>query len=248
MVFQSPQISLICFGNWGILAKVSVGLEGGFSASLFLAEKFWPQIFCFPPPPSFFRKTWQELAGSRAQELARFATQPGHQNFRRMLPDASISPECFSVVKTGIPKKENVLSASLPPGHSVGSELWFWGSKTWHCVMCHGSCHHAISCSLEVNSSAVEAWIEHHAVKPGVLLMLLLISVWDHHKIHLQVSEPLRSCGWVLKTHLWGRVQRLCKLQLIFGLHLENNCFKLHDEYLWTAYIQSCSVAFSVCL
>lgn len=40
MVFQSPQISLMCFGNWGILVKVSVGLEGGFSASLFLAEKF----------------------------------------------------------------------------------------------------------------------------------------------------------------------------------------------------------------
>lgn len=88
----------------------------------------------------------------------------------------------------------------------------------------------AIACSLQVNSSVVKSWIEHCAVKPGVLLTLLLISVWGHRNIHLQVGEPLCSCRSVLKTHLWGCVQRLCKLQVIFGLHLENNRFKLHDE------------------
>lgn len=39
-VFQSTQLSLVYFGNCGILERASVKFEGIFSPSMFLAEKF----------------------------------------------------------------------------------------------------------------------------------------------------------------------------------------------------------------
>lgn len=40
MKFQSAQVSLVCLGNCWVLEKVSVRLEGVFSPSMFVAEKF----------------------------------------------------------------------------------------------------------------------------------------------------------------------------------------------------------------
>lgn len=40
MKFQNAQVSLVCLGNCWVLEKVSVRLEGDFSPSMFVAEKF----------------------------------------------------------------------------------------------------------------------------------------------------------------------------------------------------------------